>query len=114
MNCIDAIEGTVKRIIDQTYENLALDRMDDTEYIRNIKVAIEAVDSFINENREVTTHPEVIKKVLYDYAKEKWMVYRSKCKDTNKATINENDDLMDSEYFYYYYDYIYDRGVQPY
>ncbi len=114
MNCIDAIEGTVKQIIDQTYENLVIDRMDDTEYIRNIKVAIEAVDSFISKNRELSTHPEVIKKVLYDYAKEKWMAYRSKKEDTSKTAGNEGAESMDSEYFFYYYDYIYDRGVQPY
>lgn len=114
MNCIDAVEGTVKKIVDHTYEDLVSDRMDDTEYIRNIKVVIEAVDTFINENREIANHPEVIKKILYDYAKEKWMTHRTQLRNKNKNIIQEEDGPMDFDYFYYYYDYIYDRGVQPY
>jgi len=113
MNCIDAIEGIIKRIIDRTNENLVSDRLDDTEYIRNIKAVIAAAETFFGENREVANNPEVVVRILYDYAKDKWMSHHAKLQDKNKSTTDETDDLFDLEYLYYYYDYIYDRGVYP-
>lgn len=113
MNCIDAIEGIIKRIIDHTLEDLISDRLDDTEYIRNIKTVIVAAEAFIQENKEGFHSPEVVKRVLYSYAKDKWMNHRILPQSKNKTTTNEVDNLLDREYLYYYYDYIYDRGVSP-
>ena len=114
MNCIDAIEGTLKQIIDHMFENFISDQMDDTEYIRNIKVVIEAVNSFIIENREIASHPEVIKKILYEYARDKWIDHQHDSQLKCRATGQDTGSPIDFDYFCYYYDHIYDRGVQPY
>jgi len=66
------------------------------------------------ENKELSNHPEVIKKVLYDYAKAKWITHRTDIQGKKDAAIQDEDGSMDFDYFYFYYDYIYDRGVQPY
>jgi len=113
MNCIDAIEGIIKRIIDRTLEDLFSDRLDDTEYIRNIKTVIFAAEAFMRENKEIFNNPEIVKRILYDYAKDKWMNHRVKPQHKNKTTTYKADNLFDLEYLYYYYDYIYDRGVYP-
>jgi len=114
MNCIDAIEGTLKKIIDHMYENFISDQMDDTEYIRNVKVVIEAVNSFINENREIASHPEVVKKILYEYARDKWIAHRPDSHLKSKTAGQDEGVSIDFDYFCYYFDHIYDRGVQPY
>lgn len=113
MNCIDAIEGIIKRIIDHVLDDLISDRLDDTEYIRNIKTVIVATEAFIQENKEGGHSPEVVTRILYSYAKDKWMDHRVLPPSKNKPAIDKTDNLFDREYLYYYYDYIYDRGVSP-
>ena len=113
MNCIDAIEGIIKRIIDRTLEDLFSDRLDDTEYIRNIKTVIVAAEAFMQENKEIFNSPQIVKRILYDYAKDKWINHRVRPRYKNKTIKNEAYNLFDLEYLYYYYDYIYDRGYNP-
>ena len=113
MNCIDAIEGMVKKIIDCTYEDLCSDFLDDTEYIRNTKTAIVAVETFTHENKEITPLPDVLKNVLYEYAKGKWIAYHLEI-ENDKTTAGPDESPIDFDYFNYYYDYIYEHGVQPY
>ena len=114
MNCIDAIEGIIKCIVDRTLEDLAADMLDDTEYIRMTKTAIIAVLAFLDDNKEVSDNPDVIRQVLYDYAKEKWINQCADIHEKNKPTTTDGEDSMvDREYLDYYYDYIYDRGVYP-
>lgn len=113
MNCIDAIEGIIKNIIDRTLEDLFSDRLDDTEYIRNIKAVIVAAETFMRENKEIFNNPEIVRRILYDYAKDEWMNHRVKRRYKNKTIKDDADKLFDLEYLYYYYDYIFDRGVYP-
>lgn len=111
MNCIDAIEGTAKCILDRLQQISAKDRLDDTEHIRNVKAVIEAASFFLNKNQEVTDTPEVLQKVLYAYSKQLWM----RCNETDKdqdTSPNEADE-DDIEYNSYYYDYIYEYGCYP-
>lgn len=113
MNHRNIIEGVTKRILDQIFVDLSLDRLDDTEYIRDVKAVILGAQDFIQENSGLFDSLEVAHQALYDYAKEKWMDYRIKCQTENKESTAGTDDLFDPEYLYYYYDYIYDRGVYP-
>ena len=113
MNCIDTIEGIIKRIIDRTLEDLFSDRLDDTEYIRNIKTVIVATEAFMQENKGIFNSPEIVKRILYDYAKDEWMNHRVKRRYKNKTIKDDADSFFDLEYLYYCYDYIYVRGVYP-
>jgi hypothetical protein len=113
MNCIDAIEGTAKSTLATIHEAQMEYRLDDTEYIRNVKTVIAGVMKFVQENPEVTPQPEMIRQVLYDFSKELW---RSSLNGApNKTT---SDDTMGAtleadEYHDYYFDYIYTHGVYP-
>ena len=108
MNNLDAIEGSVKSILEKLHGVWIDVHLDDSEYIRNTKAVIEAADRFIQENREVTSDPEILIKVLYQYAKELWL--------THKMTVAKpvsGDDDENGDYSEYCFDYIYQHGVYP-
>lgn len=114
MKCIDAIEGTVKKVIDRIHDMFVQERQDDTEYIRNVRQVIEAADAFVQENKEVMPEPEALNRVLYEYAKDKWMdrVQRSFPSETSDGDP-EPLSPEDIEYYEYYYDHIYRYGAYP-
>jgi hypothetical protein len=72
MKCIDAIEGTVKCILNRIHEVSLEDRMDDSEYVRSVKAVIDATDDFVEGNQEIVPDPNLLKNVLYSYSKELW------------------------------------------
>lgn len=114
MNTIDAIEGIVKTIIDQSFNDFISDRRDDSDYTRNVKTVLNALDTFFQKNIEVATTPvAILKEVIYKYAKEKWIKFRTDGEFFQEESPNDSDKLNDIEYLNYYYDYIYDRGVYP-
>lgn len=49
MNCIDAVEGTAKTIIDGLFRLFIENNLDDTEYIRNIKAVMDSTDVFFTK-----------------------------------------------------------------
>ena len=67
MKCIDAIEGTAKKIISQMHAVFIDDCLDDSEFIRNIKAVIEATDQFLQDNPELIEDRQLLKQVLYSY-----------------------------------------------
>ena len=81
MKCIDAIEGTVKCILNRIHEVSLEDRRDDSEYVRSVKAIIDATDNFIEGNQEIIPDRDLLKNVLYRYSKELW---RSTATDTDK------------------------------
>ena len=107
MNCIDAIEGTVKDIIDQFYNDYLENYPDDTEFIRHIKSVIDATEKFVKKNRELISEPEMLSRILYDYAKKRWMENFERYPE---AQDNESDDVG---YHDYYFDYIFTHGGYP-
>jgi len=113
MNCIDSIEGTAKFIINRHFRIFLEDRLDDTEYIRNIKAVIDATIDFLMENKEIACRSELLQGVLYDYAKEIWLdhVNRIRQESTNPDITNTNAD--GDGYPDYYFDYIYAHGAYP-
>lgn len=54
MKCIDAIEGTTKYIISEFHQIYIEEKLDDTEYIRNIKAIIDGIDMFIQDSFFIT------------------------------------------------------------
>lgn len=108
MNNLDAIEGSVKSILEKLHGVWIEAHLDDSEYIRNTRAVIEAADRFIQENREITSDPEILIKVLYQYAKELWLTHKM---TVEKPVAGENDE--NGDYREYFFDYIYQHGVYP-
>ncbi len=114
MNAIDTIEGILKTIIDQSFDDFISDRRDDSDYTRNVKTVLNALEVFLQKNIEfATTTAPTIKGVIYKYAKEKWIAFRSEGVLSKESYRDDSDNLNDIEYLSYYYDYVYDRGVYP-
>jgi hypothetical protein len=113
MNCIDAIEGTVKCILKRLHALALEDRLDDSEYIRSVKAVIDATDLFVQGNREIVNEPSMLKQVLYAYSKDLWL----KDQRMEPSDRDTPDDLtvvdLNDGYFDYYYDYIYSHGLYP-
>ena len=108
MNNLDAIEGSVKSILEKLHGVWIDTHLDDSEYIRNTKAVIEAADRFIQENREITSDPEILIDVLYSYAKELWFTHKM---TVEKPVAGESDE--NGDYSEYCFDYIYRHGVYP-
>jgi hypothetical protein len=113
MKCIDAIEGNVKSIIQRLHSVCIEDRLDDSEYIRNMKAVIDGTSEFAKNNPEIVTDPEILAQVLYHHSRDLWLKSQQP-----QETISEQEKpalLADSdgEYETYYYDYLYHRGLYP-
>ena len=113
MKCIDAIEGTVKSIITKLYQEFAEGILDDTEYIRNVKVVIEGTDEFIQVNKEIVNDPQLLKQVLYEFSKTYWLNNLGKIRKIG-LDADPNDVVADEDgYDEYYFDYIYNQNTYP-
>lgn len=114
MNCIDAVEGTVKAILQQLLDENADSAQGDSEYIREAKAVLDATSTFVHQNPEISDHPGVLHDVLYRYSKEIWMAYirNSRLQTDESATVIVND-ASDIEYDGYLFDQIYHRGHYP-
>ena len=112
MKCIDAIEGTVKSILQQIH-SVSLDQnLDDSEYVRNVKAVIDATERFIQNNPEVVDAPELIKQVLYLYSRNLWLMHQQSAEHIDAEKIDSS--ISDNEeYQTYYFDFLYHRGFYP-
>ena len=114
MKCTGTIEGTVKFIIDQLHKMYVEERLDDSDYIRCVKIIINAADTYLKRQKEITIEPNLLKDGLYTYSKELWLKRQgSEQVGTvslyeNAIVIQPNDDYQD-----YYYDYIYNQDLYP-
>ena len=111
MNCIDAVEGTAKATLDRFLEVATERRVDASEYIQNVKTVIDGVLRFIGNNPEVSEQPELIRDVLYNYAKKMWLA--SLEKPVEPEPESESAAILDHEYQAYCYDYVFDHGNYP-
>lgn len=109
MNCIDAIEGTIKSVLGNHLDAAVAYHFDESEYVRNVKLIIQATQQFVLENPEITPLPETLRTVLYDHAKKLWMDRLG----TMPATEGPESDDERLEYDGYRYDYIYANGLYP-
>ncbi|MBU1711561.1 MAG: hypothetical protein KKD47_00490 [Proteobacteria bacterium] len=111
MNCIDAVEGTAKTIIDGLFRLFIEYNLDDTEYIRNIKAVMDSTDTFLQNNREIAGNHHTLKKILYEHAKDLWLnnlFNKAETYNINAEQVSEN-----WEYNGYSFDYIYNHGTYP-
>jgi hypothetical protein len=110
MKCIDAIEGTVKCILNKMHAMGIEHHLDDSEYIRNVKAIIDATENYINNNPELIQDPQLLKQVLYVYSRNLWLMYQSA---EQQMAPDEDLDGEAQEYQTYYYDYVYNNDVYP-
>lgn len=114
MNCIDAIEGTVKCIIEQLHVMYVEERLDDSDYIRCVKSVINATETFVSRQKEICVESNLLKDGLYAFSKKLWLKHQAaeqsgaSSVEGNVVVIQPNDGYQD-----YYYDYIYSHDVYP-
>jgi hypothetical protein len=115
LNCIDAIEGTVKEIIIRIFNQYITLGQDDTEYIMNVKAVVEGSEEFALKNSDVISSPHTLKAVLYDFAKMLWLQNLQKNPpQASEETLAEKESVSDEDgYHEYYYDHIYHHGGYP-
>lgn len=115
MNCIDAIEGTVKQIIIRIFNQYTVLGQDDTEYIMNIKAVVEGSEEFVLENTDIITSPQTLKAVLYDFAKGLWLqnLQKSQPQTADPGPADKEDASDQDGYYGYYFDHIYHHGEYP-
>lgn len=110
MQSIAAVEGIAKAIIQTIFDDFLQSKLDDSEYVRNIKSVIDGADKFLKDNRELINDPETLKDILYAFAKALWREnQRSMCIPENEET----GETKDEGYYEYYFDYLYQHGNYP-
>ncbi len=113
MNCIKTIEDTIKSVLTGLHNVSVENRLDDTEYIRNVKAVLEATEAVLKDNAGSPGDTEILE-VLYIFSKELWLKNLKETKENellSEYEVSFYDD--DDEYQGYYYDYIYNKGVYP-
>ncbi|MCP4747815.1 MAG: hypothetical protein GY874_17010 [Desulfobacteraceae bacterium] len=111
MKCIDAIEGIAKNIFQNLHNVSVANRLDDSEYVRNVKAIIEAVKEYSMKNPEIIDNPELLENELYSYSRNLWLknhLPNNLREDMSGEAKDESD-----EYQTYYYDYLYNLGLYP-
>lgn len=111
MKCIDAIEGTVKSILHQWHGLCVEHRLEDSEYVRNVKSVIDGTSHFLDENPEVVENKQLLIDVLYAYSRDLWLSCHQSPDDATINTAPPNAET--EEYRTYFYDYLYHRGIYP-
>ena len=111
MKCIDAIEGTVKSILNQWHGLCVEHQLEDSEYVRNVKSVIDGTGLFLAENPEVVENPQLLLDELYSYSRELWLGCQQGSDDTGIQTTPPDAETL--EYHIYFYDYLYHRGIYP-
>lgn len=108
MNCIDGIEGVAKKVIEELHRIFREQGCDDTEFVRCLRAVVDGTDGFVQENREVVSDPELLRRELYNFAKTLWLSAR-----ITDAETAEADPESDDEYYGYYFDRIYHQQEYP-
>ncbi len=114
MNCIDAIEGSTKSIIGKLHQVFVEDRLDDAEYIRNVKAVLRGTNEFVENNKELLIDPKILRQVLYAFSKELWLsTLKKRLREESDSEGKEWDGNENDEYYEYYFDYIYAHSIYP-
>lgn len=109
MNCIEAAEGTAKAVLIKLLDLATEYRMDVSEYVRNVKAVIDAVAVFVKNNPEISDTPDILRDILYDFARGQWLARVQKTVEPGQT----GTEITDIEYQAYCYDYIYAHGNYP-
>ncbi|OQX28405.1 MAG: hypothetical protein BWK80_00245 [Desulfobacteraceae bacterium IS3] len=113
MDSVAAIVGVMKSVLGKLHQLCLENRLDDTEYIRNVKAVLEAAAAFLDGNKGISENPENLKNELYLFARNLWLNSLNNIHDDAPESWYENSGSEDNEYREYYYDYIYKHGVYP-
>ncbi|MDM8552148.1 hypothetical protein QUF72_18835, partial [Desulfobacterales bacterium HSG2] len=103
----------VKSVLIKLHQVFAEDRLDDTEYIRNVKAVLEAAEMFLQANNEISSEPHKLNQSLYEFSKALWLEHLEKVRSRESDSRDEDTVSEDDGYDDYYYDYIYNNGVYP-
>ena len=113
MQCIDAIEGVVKCILRQWHTVSVENKLDDSEYVHNVKAAIAGTRQYLSANPEMVENPQLLVDVLYQFSRDLWLGERRDDSSREAETKNVDSTPANEEYQTYYYDFLYHRGVFP-
>jgi len=114
MNCIDAIEGSFKCLINRFHQAYLDESRDDTIYVRNIRSVVEGLEDFIQHNKELQLiDPKILRNVIYGYARDKWIKSIRDLINKEHASSGKTIAAESDEYYLYYFDYIYHHGMYP-
>lgn len=111
MKCIDAVEGILKCILLQLTKRSIEYRLDDSEHICIIKSVIDAAEGYLKNNPEIAEDPNLLKQVLYEYARTIWLQTLSA--EDHAVACGQDVSEQNHEYETYYFDYLYNRGIFP-
>ncbi len=112
MKCIDAVEGTMKSVLAEIFKRYVEDRLDDSDYIGEVKSILEGTKRFVRANPEIAPEPNILLEVLYSHSKDLWLERIRECRET-EGEEGEDAELRDIAYHNYYFDYIYHTGTYP-
>lgn len=110
MNCIDAIEGTIKAVLKRICTTANEDAVDMSDYIRRVQAVLDATRIYVVENPEITPEPDVLLSVLYDFARDSYIEMTAPL-PVDAPTAESDQDMK--EYAAYCFDYIYAHGTYP-
>ncbi len=113
MNCIDAIEGTVKCILNRVCQAAMDAGQDDSDYVRTVRTILEATEQFARSNREIVPHPDILTKVLYEYSRNLWLKNRPDSVPATGRGKAETESGACQDYQIYYYDYLFHNDQYP-
>ena len=81
---------------------------------RAIKAVIEGTDAFVRENKEIVSSPEVLRDVLYCFARELWLSSAAThLPQPPEAPPSGSKAPADTDYEEYFFNYVYNHGVYP-
>ena len=112
MNPIDAIEGTVKSILDQWHAVFIEQHLDDSEYVRNVKAVLDATAQYLSNNPEIVDNPKLLLDVLYIHSRNLWLMGAEAAAQEATTKIKPISQETE-EYQTYYYDYLFHQGIYP-
>ncbi len=111
MDCADAVKRAIECVLAKLHDGCVEDRLDDTEYIRNVRAVLEGTDMFFRDNAEILGDPQEVKASLHEFSKTLWMHHLEKIR--KKETDMKDEEAEDDGYYDYYYNYVYTHGVYP-
>ena len=113
MKCIDGVEGALRSVLTAFQRRYARQELDDTDFVQNIKTIIEGATDFLDQNREIGTDPELLRRVLYDFSRQWWVEYITQKQREDAREDDLEVSSSDDGYIEYYFDYIYECGSYP-
>lgn len=107
MKCIDAVEGLIFSVLKEFFSEYCPSK-DDSEYILNVKIILKAVDRYVRDHKEIIGDPEIVRRILYEHARDLWMTEILKRHQPDDTDLDKK-----KEYYIYYYDHLFIHGVYP-